>query len=166
MKLQKNLPRLLVIFADDSVRSNIVTLLSGYGYYVDYESKISKGIKRFRQTKHPIAILDVKALPENEDTLLKLFTVYKRNPMILVAAEKKDEHNMIRYLQSGVYDIIPLPLEVEHLDFVLKRLIDHSQLLFKFEFLKLFAVTVGLTFPLIILFLLKLYGKQLSSFSF
>ena len=151
MKLQKDLPRLLVICSESSVRSDIVTLLSGYGYYVDYESNINDGINRFKQTKHTIAILDAQALRNEHESLMQRFTVYKRNPIILVAAEKKDELDMIPFLKSGVYDILPLPLEVNRLDFVLKRLIDHSRLQYKHEFLKFFIVIAGLFIPHIIL---------------
>lgn len=158
MKLQKDLPRLLVICSDQLVRSNLVTLLSGYGYYVDYESELQSGIKRFKQTKHAIAILDVKALPAEEETLMKLFTIYKRHPILLVAAEKKDEPDMIRYLSSGVYDLLQIPLEVRRLDFVLKRLIKHSTLQYKHEFLKIFFVITALFVPLILFLAIYLFG--------
>lgn len=159
MKLKKDLPRLLVICRDDVVRSELVMLLSGYGYYVDYEDNVKDGLKRFIQTKHMIVILDKKALPKDEKNLMSRFTVYQRNPIILVAAQHGDEKDMVRYLKSGVYDLIHLPLEVERLDFVLQRLVDHSSLNFKYEFLKILVVIAGMTIPLLILFAAFLMGK-------
>lgn len=159
MKLKKDLPRLLVICRDYNVRHELVMLLSGYGYYVDYEDNVKDGLKRFIQTKHVIVIMDKKALPKEETNLMSRFMVYQRNPIILVAVEREDEKDMVRYLKSGVYDLILLPLEVERLDFVLQRLVDHSNLNFKFEFLKILVVIAGMTIPLLILFAAFLMGK-------
>jgi DNA-binding response OmpR family regulator len=118
--------RLLVICRDHKVRNDLVTLLTGYGYFVDYVEDRDEGIAKFRQHKQAVVIIDVPALPRFPESIFREFRVYSRNPIILIAAHKDEERKVYPYLDEGAYDIIELPLKAEYLHFRLRRLVSHG----------------------------------------
>ena len=59
---EANRDRVLVISNRGEVRNELVTLLSGYGYFVEYCATRREGIRKFRSHKQSIVILDVNAL--------------------------------------------------------------------------------------------------------
>ncbi len=133
---EKNRPRLLVICRNAAVRNDLVTLLTGYGYYVDYVDTRKAGIESFQEHKQPIVIMDVPALTPSPGRVFRLFRVYRRNPVLLIAASREEETRLYPYLRSGVFDIVQLPLRTEYLPFVLRRLMEHSRLANQNEFLR------------------------------
>ncbi|MBD3316474.1 MAG: response regulator [Chitinivibrionales bacterium] len=120
--------RLLVICRDHKVRSDLVTLLTGYGYFVDYVEDRHEGIAKFKQHKQAVVIIDVPALPQFPESVFREFRVYSRNPIILIAAHKDEQRKVYPYLDEGAYDIIELPLKADYLHFRLRRLVAHSAL--------------------------------------
>jgi DNA-binding response OmpR family regulator len=144
---ERNRSRLLIISKDPVVRNDMVILLSGCGYFVDYVEDRSEGIAKFRNFKHAVVILDVHALPRSPQRLLGLFKLYKKNPIILIVAEKNDEARLYPYMQLGIFDIVTLPFHVDYLYFVLKRLISYSQLTEQIEFVRFFLFMVLFTLP-------------------
>jgi two-component system response regulator ResD len=145
---ERNMPRLLIISKDPLVRNDMIMLLSGCGYFVDYVENRSEGIAKFRNFKHAVVILDVHALPRSPQRLLKLFKMYKKNPIILIVAEKNDEARLYPYMQLGIFDIVTLPFHVDYLYFILRRLIDHSRLTAFNEFARLLLLMTFITLPI------------------
>jgi two-component system response regulator ResD len=145
---ERNRPRLLIISKDPQVRSDLVVLLSGCGYYVDYVEDRAEGIAKFKNFKHAVVIFDVHALPSSPHRLLKLFSMYKKNPILLIVAQKEEESRLYPYMQLGIFDIVTLPFHVDYLYFVLKRLIQHSRLTAQNEFVRLLLFTILFTLPI------------------
>lgn len=145
---ERNRSRLLIISRDRAVRNDMIMLLSGCGYFVDYVETRTEGIAKYRNFKHAVVILDVHALPRSPQRLLKLFQMYKKNPIILIVAEKNDEERLYPYMQMGIFDIVTLPFHVDYLYFVLRRLIDHSKLTASNEFAKLLLLMIIVTLPI------------------
>lgn len=145
---EKNMSRLLIISKDPAVRNDMIILLSGCGYFVDYVETRSEGITKFRNFKHAVVILDVHALPRSPHRMLRLFRMYKKNPIILIVAEKSDETKLFPYMQLGIFDIVTLPFHVDYLYFVLKRLIEHSKLTAQNEFSKILIMMFLFTMPI------------------
>lgn len=150
-QLNKNLPRLLVISRNPKVRDDLVTLLTGYGYYVDYVQDRSEGIARFRQHKQTIVIVDVPALPRFPQRMFRMFRVYRRNPIVLIAAYEDEQERAYSYLKHGVYDVIQLPLNIDYVDIVLSRLVKYNKLTAQNEFMRLLILLTVFVIPLWIL---------------
>jgi DNA-binding response OmpR family regulator len=142
-----NRPRLLVISKDSQVRNDLVILLSGCGYFVDYVVNRSEGIAKYRSFKHAVVIMDVHALPRFPKRMLRLFRVYKKNPIILIVARTEDAHQVYPFMRLGVFDVITLPFQADHLYIVLKRLVEHSRLLAQHEFIRRFITVLLITLP-------------------
>jgi DNA-binding NtrC family response regulator len=154
--------RLLVISKDYGVRDSLVTLLTGYGYFVDYVENMHEGLIKFREFKHAVAIVDVHSLPHIPAHFFKAFRIYQRNPVIVIAANENEMPRLYPYLYSDVYDILQLPLKTDYLDLVLKRLVGYNRLLKTNEFYKTLAIMLALIAPLWLIFfhiILRWWGK-------
>jgi DNA-binding NtrC family response regulator len=139
--------RLLVIAKDMKIRENLVTLLTGYGYYVDYVEDRDQGLKSFIKYRQAVVIIDLPSLPSDPEEMMRLFMMHKKNPVIIVAAEVKDEKHVLQYLKNGVYDVLYLPLTMNYVEVVLKRLVTHSELLARTEFVQTLGTLTLLVMP-------------------
>jgi len=155
-KFEKNRTRLLIICEDQTVSNDLVTLLTGYGYYVDYVSSRKEGIIKYRQYKQAIVIFDAASLPKYPRHLFKVFSYYSSNPKILIAARPEEETKIYPFLNDGVYDIIQLPLRYDYLDFNLRRLVSYDNLQARHEFQTLILKLIGYSSPLWIYFIVIL----------
>lgn len=147
-RFERSRPRLLVVTQDREVRDDLVTLLTGYGYYVDYVRTRAEGVRIFKQYKHAVVILDVPSLPRFPSRLFNIFQVYKREPIILVAARKEEAGRAYPYLMHGVYDVINVPLRLDYFHVVLRRLVENNRLRGQNEFMRLLIELSILVLPL------------------
>lgn len=144
---EKARTRLLVIAQDLKVRENLVTLLTGYGYYVNYEQDREQGLKSFIKYRQTVVIIDLPSLPSDPEEMMRLFMVNKKKPIIIIAVETKDKKHVFKYLKKGVYDVLYLPLTMNYLEVVLKRLVNHSELFVHNEFTKTLVTLTLLVMP-------------------
>lgn len=158
-KFEQNRTRLLIICKDEQITNDLITLLTGYGYYVDYVASRKEGIIKFKQHKQAIVIFDAASLPRNPKHLFRVFNVYMKNPKILIAARREEEAKIYPYLDKGVYDIIQIPLRFEYLDFNLRRLVSYDHLTARHEFLKILINTFLLSSPLWVYFIVVMTIK-------
>lgn len=159
---EKNRTRLLIICADQMVNNKLVTLLTSYGYYVDYVTTREMGIKKFKQYKQGIIIFDASLLPTYPKHLFRLFNYYKSNPKIVIASRPDQQRKIYPYLNNGVYDILQIPLNFENLDFILRRLVAYDTLTARYEYLKIITKLTVISFPLWFYFLIVITYKIVS----
>lgn len=131
-----NRQRVLVISGNIEVSNEIVTLLSGYGYFVEYCHSRMEGMRRFRAHKQPIIILDVNVLRTFPARMFQFIQRVRRNTIVLIAASKKEESEAFDRLSLGAYDVLNLPLKTDFLKLTLKRAIAHHQLTLENLFVK------------------------------
>ncbi len=159
---RKHRTRLLVISKDGRLRNDLVTLLTGYGYFVDYVDSRIGGLRKFRETKHAIVIIDVPTLPREPSHFFRSFRVYSRNPIFLIAAKDEEMIKVEPYLKKEVYDIVNIPLKMVYLNFSLKRLVDHMERMRSNEFLKTAIILAALATPiwLVLMYVLFLWWNR------
>lgn len=131
-----NRQRVLVISRNTEVSNELVTLLSGYGYFVEYCQGRMEGMRRFRAHKQPIVILDVKVLRTFPARMFKFIQSVRRNTIVLIAASRKEESEAFDRLSLGAYDVLHLPLKTDFLKLTLKRALAHHQLTLENLFVK------------------------------
>ncbi len=153
-KFDKNRKRLLIICADQLIKNKLVTLLTSYGYFVDYVATRQEGVQKFKQHKQGIIIFDADLLPRYPKHLFRLFSVNLSKPKILIAANPEQQIRLYPYLNNGVYDIIQVPLNFENLDFILRRLVAYDTLTARYEFLYLLIKLSIVSLPLWIYFII------------
>jgi DNA-binding response OmpR family regulator len=158
-KFEKNRTRLLIICSDQNLTNDLVTLLTGYGYYVDYVATRKEGIIKYKQYKQAIVIFDAASLPKYPKHLFRVFKFYSSNPKILIAARPEEEKYIYPFLNNGVYDIIQLPLRFDYLDFNIRRLVSYDNLMARHEFLTMVLKLVAFSSPLWVYFIVILARK-------
>ena len=161
---EKNRTRLLIICRDQQLTNNLVTLLTSYGYYVDYCFSRKEGILKFKQHKQAIVIFEAALLPKYPRHLFRIFKIYSSNPKILITAKAEEEEKIYPFLNNGVYDIIQLPLRYEYLDFNMRRLVAYDTLSARYEFLHMLMKLVLFSSPLWVYFIIVLARRSLGFF--
>lgn len=158
-KFEKNRTRLLVICADQLITNKMVTLLTSYGFYVDYVTTRKEGIQKFKQHKQSIIIYDAALLPKYPKHLFKIFSLYMNNPKILIAAKPEQQQKIYPYLNNGLYDLIQVPLDYENFDFILRRLVAYDTLTASYEFFNMIVKLMIISFPLWLYFIILITLK-------
>lgn len=133
---EANRHRVLVISKSTEVRNELVTLLSGYGYFVEYCHSRVEGLRKFRAHKQPIVILDVPMLRIFPKRLIRFLHRVRKNTIILIAAHKKEEGEAFEKLAMGAFDILNLPLKTDFLKLTLNRALAQHQLTLENIFVK------------------------------
>jgi DNA-binding NtrC family response regulator len=143
-----NRHRVLVISKSPELRNELVTLLSGYGYFAEYCQNRMDGIRKFRAHRQPIVILDVPILRSFPGRLFTFFHKVRRNTIILIAAQKKEESEAFEKLSMGAFDILNLPLKTDFLKLTLSRALSHHRLTLENIFVKNVLFFILLMAPL------------------
>ena len=123
-----NRHRVLVISKSSDLRNELVTLLSGYGYFVEFCHSRMEGIRKFRAHKQPIVIVDVPVLRTFPKRLFQFVQMVRKNTIVLIAAHKREEEEAFQRLHLGAYDILNLPLTTDFLKLTLSRALAHHRL--------------------------------------
>lgn len=131
-----NRQRVLVISRSIDLRNELVTLLSGYGYFVEYAHSRMEGVRKFRAHKQPIIILDVPILRTFPQRLFSFIQQVRKNTIVLIAANKKEETEAFDRLSLGAYDLLNLPLKTDFLKLTLSRAIAQHRLNLENIFIK------------------------------
>jgi DNA-binding NtrC family response regulator len=145
---EANRQRVLIISKSPELRSELVTLLSGYGYFVEFCSNRKDGIRKFRSHKQPIVILDVPTLRAYSNRLFRFFQMVRRNTIVLIAATKGEEPEAFERLALGAFDILNLPLKTDFLKLTLSRAFLHHKLILENIFVKNFIFFSLLMLPI------------------
>ncbi len=131
-----NRHRVLVISENDDLRSDLVTLLSGYGYFVeDFKDRL-EGVRQFRAHKQSIIILDIPVLRRFSKRIFALIKMVQKNAVILIAAKKEENSLAFKHLRRGAYDILNLPLKTEFLIQTIERAQNHHKAMLENMFIK------------------------------
>lgn len=133
---EANRQRVLVISRNTELRNELVTLLSGYGYFVEYCATRLEGIRKFRAHKQPMVILDVPVLRMFPKRLFRMIQRVRKNTIVLIAAHKHEEQTAFERLALGAYDILHLPLKTDFLRLTLNRAVSHHQVILEGVFVK------------------------------
>lgn len=133
---EANRHRVLVISGNTEVSNELVTLLSGYGYFVEYCQGRMEGLRKFRAHKQPIVILDMKVLRIFPKRLFQFIHSIRKNTIVLIAASKKEEADAFDRVSMGAYDVLNLPLKTDYLKLTLNRAMAHHRLTLENIFVK------------------------------
>lgn len=133
---EANRHRVLVISGNTAVSNELVTLLSGYGYFVEYCQSRIEGMRKFRAHKQPIVILDMGVLRIFPKRLFRFIQLIRKNTIVLIAADKKEEAEAFDRVAMGAYDVLNLPLKTEYLKLTLKRALAHHRMTLENLFVK------------------------------
>lgn len=146
--LDANRHRVLVISGNTEVSNELITLLSGYGYFVEYCQSRMEGMRKFRAHKQSIVILDINVLRIFPRRLFQFIQRIRKNTIVLIAATKQAEAEALEKVSLGAYDVLNLPLKTEFLKLTLSRALTHHRLSLENLFVKNFIFFGLLMLPI------------------
>jgi DNA-binding response OmpR family regulator len=111
-------------------------VLSGYGYIVDHCRTRLEGIRKFRQNRPALVIVDMAAVSGLPERLFRFFRLVREHSIVLIAADKSQEPKAARYLLWGAHDVLRLPLLHNELNFTLSRTSVYHRKLVRRSFLR------------------------------
>ncbi len=139
--------RVLVISKNDDLGHELVTILSGYGYFVEHVPDRMEGMRRFRAHKQSILIFDVHSLRRFSKRIFAMIKTVQKNAIVLVAANPGEEELAFQQLKLGAYDILSVPLKMDFLKLTLNRALDHHKLILDNLFARHALFFAGLMLP-------------------
>ncbi len=131
-----NRQRILVVSQSPEVRNELVTLLSGYGYFVELAANRLDAARNFRNHKQHIVIFDVPSLRTFPKRLFGFIQTIRKNTIVLIAAHQREEAEAFRHLRLGAYDILNLPLSTDFLRHTMNRAMSYHKTLLENLFVK------------------------------
>lgn len=97
------------------------TVLIGFGYFVDHCSDRGEGVRKFRERRHSLIIVDADAVRGQPERFFRFFSIARGGSIVLVASSRERRGDAARYLLWGAHDVILLPLKPDALSFILGR---------------------------------------------
>jgi len=148
--LLKPRKRLLLLTNDLQLRAQLQTILSGLGFWVDFESDLGAALERFKHYRHPVVFTDVRCLPSNNARLFSALYRVQENGVVVALVEAGHRDEIFGYLADGAWDIIELPLHTDEVVTKVQRLVRHYALLSQHNYLKLLVLFILLLVPLVL----------------
>jgi DNA-binding NtrC family response regulator len=115
------LPRLLIVEDDNSVRTTIVTFLELEGYQVDAVSSTREAIERLRGGGYPIVISDIYL---DEDTGIDVLRAAREsNPecAVIMMTARGSMETVMAATEGGAFDYVAKPFELDQMLDAVKR---------------------------------------------
>jgi DNA-binding NtrC family response regulator len=150
-KLLRPRRRLLLLTADAGLRTQLQAILSGMGFWVDYESELGLALDRFKHYRHPVVFVDERCLPRNSARLFAAFYGIQQNGVVVTLVEPHNKDSVFTYLADGAWDIIELPLHPEEVVTKVQRMVRHYKLIGSHNFLQYLVLFFALLVPLVLL---------------
>lgn len=149
--LLKPRKRLLLLTADAKLRSEFIAILTGMGFYVDYEDTLSKALNRFRVSRHPIVFLDERCIPSNSTRLYQAFYRVQSNGIVVALTVQEKRKDVFMHLADGAFDIFTVPILHDEVVAKVGRLVKHHDLMSQVNYLKFLNLFLLMLFPLLAL---------------
>ncbi len=153
--LNESRPRLLLISDDNIYQKNLITLITGYSFYVDYFDGLRDSIRKFRNFRHGVVLIDEDKLPRNVERFLKSFHRVQHRCLLVILSN--DLNKKTRYMNAGAYDVISKTLNVADNSSEIKRLVSSYQMIVKHNLLKFSLIIGALLMPALIALLLTIF---------
>ncbi len=152
--------RCLLLSTDQSVITELNTLLVDAGYIVDILSDRKSALHSFLHFRHHLFILDACFLPRYPYRLIQLFKIAHRTPGVLILNEPGKDLTGFIYLPEGVIEIVEAPFKKDHIYSALKKIDDKISARTRKLFFRDWMIQVGIALPVVILliYLVLKYG--------
>ena len=96
-------------------------VLNNFGYFVEHDATRLDGVRKFRDRRHSLVVVDSDVVTGNPERFFRFFQV-AGGAIVLVASGKEHRPDASsRYLLWGAHDVIQLPLRPDALSFILGR---------------------------------------------
>jgi DNA-binding NtrC family response regulator len=151
--LNENRPRLLIISPDDSYQKDLVAILTGFGFYIDYQSSLKEAMRSFKTHRHALVFIDEELFPPSVERLFHLFRKIQKRCVIIVLNTGAVTS---RYLNAGAYDVINKTQDLHSQMAQFNRVVVNHHMMVRNNLLQFTLLLFALGLPLIIMLFVKL----------
>ncbi|HZW40587.1 MAG TPA: sigma-54 dependent transcriptional regulator [Ignavibacteriaceae bacterium] len=113
--------KILVIDDDSSIRVSLNIFLKRLGYNIITAENGSEGYSKFLVEKPSLIITDLKMPIMNGYELLTKIKLLDQNLPVIIITAYDDMTSAIKAMELGAYDYIEKPIDIDHLEHVIKR---------------------------------------------
>lgn len=139
--------RVLVVCVDPMVENLVVSLLTGFEFYVDYVDNMPAALERFKTYRHPVVLLDQSLPKVSLRRLPGYLRMLQRDCLVVAIAQPGQGHEITRRMDGNYYDIVELPVTSHDLLFRVRRLLKQHENASSIHFLRLLGVALLQLFP-------------------
>ena len=150
-KLYKNRPRLLLICSDTEVKNQLVTLISGYDYWVDAFEDLPSGYSSFKAYRHQVVMIDEAYLGKGGDQTVDLFKKIQRYCVVLGLVPAYRPNRVEQLMKSKLYDVVETPVFPEHLHHKIRRVVQFHKIVVLFNYFRFLILFMMLVVPLVLI---------------
>jgi DNA-binding NtrC family response regulator len=115
------LPRLLIVEDDNSVRTTIVTFLELEGYQVDAVSSTREAIERLRGGGYPIVISDIYLDEKTGIDVLRAARESNPECAVIMMTARGSMETVMAATEGGAFDYVAKPFELDQMLDAVKR---------------------------------------------
>ncbi|NLB64079.1 MAG: hypothetical protein GX801_08240 [Fibrobacter sp.] len=141
-RLLKPRKRLLLILKESPQREQLMAILSGMGFWIDYETDMKTALEKFKHYRHPVVFVDEEELPKKSARLFSLFYKIQQNVAVVCMVKPERRGLVYTYLAHGAWDVITIPLRTKEVVPKVRRLLERYELsstTVYFQYLLLFS---------------------------
>ena len=149
--------RVLLVCTNPQVQSQLVSMLTGFEFYVDYVDNVNDALVRFKSYRHPVVLIDESLLGATPQRLLDLFRLVQRDCLVLAIAPAGQSHEVLQRVEHGLFDILETPINPVDLRFRVRRLLKQHANKSSLNYMRVMFLVAMFLSPL--LFLLAWYRQ-------
>lgn len=134
--------RVLVVCVDPVVQNLMVSLLTGFEFYVDYVDNMNDALARFKAYRHPVVLLDQSLNKPSVRRLPGFLHMVQRDCLVVAIAQPGKGLEIMRRRDVNYFDIVELPVHSYDLQFRIRRLLKHHEAMSSLNFLQMLGLAV------------------------
>ena len=128
--------RILVIDDEEIVRESLSDWLKKFGYEVDIAENGAKGLDKIRAQHWDVMLIDLKLPDTNGLEILKEARRLNENAVVIIITAYATVDTAIQAMKDGAYDYIVKPFDPDEISLVIKKIVEHQELVNENLFLR------------------------------
>ena len=124
--------KILVVDDDSLLRDFLAETLNRSGYWVDLASTGEEALEKISKEDYDIILSDVRMPNMDGMELLKTTRDFLPDAKVVMMTAYGTVQNAVEAMKLGAFDYVMKPFSVDEIELVLKRALEHKQLLLEF----------------------------------
>jgi len=128
--------KILVVDDDSLLRDFLSETLNRSGYWVDLASSGEEALEKIRSEDYDVILSDVRMPNMDGMELLKTTKDFLPDAKVVMMTAYGTVQNAVEAMKLGAFDYVMKPFSVDEIELVLKRALEHKQLLLENKLLR------------------------------
>jgi DNA-binding NtrC family response regulator len=129
-------PSVLVVDNEEITRKTLSFWLKMEGYHTEALASSEDALKRCRERRFNVAIIDLRLPDKDGMWLLKRVNAQKEEMPVIIVTDHPSIETAVQAIKNGAYDYLSKPLNFEELGLIIKKVIERQVLIEENIFLR------------------------------